>query len=56
MNDDYTAHGYESRWDYLDSMAVNFGIDRATVYMIADVLGPTEDFDGLVTSLEGFDY
>ena len=54
MND-YTAHGYENRWDYLDSMAVNFGIDRATVYMIADVLGPTEDFDGLVTSLEGFD-
>ena len=55
MNDDYTAHGYESRWDYLDSLAEDFGIDRATVYMMADVLGPTEDFDGLVTSLEGFD-
>jgi len=54
MNDDYTAHGYENRWDYLDSLAEDFGIDRATVYMMADVLGPTEDFDGLVTSLDGF--
>ena len=44
MND-YTAHGYEGRWDYLDSLAEDFGIDRATVYMMADVLGPTEDFD-----------
>jgi len=55
MND-YTAHGYASRWDYLDSLAEDFDIDRDTVYMMADLLGPTEDFDGLVTSLEDFDY
>ena len=55
MND-YTAHGYASRRDYLDSLAEEFDIDRDTVYMMSDVLGPTEDFDGLVTSLEDLDY
>jgi len=54
--DDYTAHGYASRRDYLDALAEDYSIDRDTVYMMADVLGPTEDFDGLVTSLEDFDY
>ena len=47
-------HGYESRRAYLDSLADDYGIDRATVYMIADLLGPSEDFDGLVTSLEDY--
>jgi len=54
--DVYTDNGYANRRDYLDSLAEDFEIDRDTVYMIADLLGPTEDFDGLVTSLEDFDY
>lgn len=49
---DYTAHGYDSRRDYLDSLADDFGIDKQTVYTLADLLGPSEDFDGLVTTLE----
>ena len=52
----YTENGYASRRDYLDSLAEDFDIDRDTVYMMADLLGPTEDFDGLVTDLEDFDY
>ena len=52
----YTENGYASRRDYLDLLAEDFDIDRDTVYMMADLLGPTEDFDGLVTSLEDFDY
>ena len=48
----YTEHGYESRRDYLDTLADDLGVDKATVYMLADLLGPTEDFDGLVTALE----
>ena len=52
----YTENGYASRRDYLDSLAEDYDIDRDTVYMMADVLGPTEDFDGLVTRLEDFDY
>lgn len=49
---DYKAHGYDSRRDYLDSLADDFGIDKQTVYTLADLLGPSEDFDGLPTMLE----
>ena len=48
----YTDEGYSSRRDYLDSLADDLGIDRATVYALAGMLGPSEDFDGLVTMLE----
>jgi hypothetical protein len=48
----YTENGFTSRRDYLDDLADNMGIDKATVYALADLLGPNEDFDGLVTSLE----
>jgi hypothetical protein len=50
----YAENGFLSRRAYLDSLAEDYGIDRATVYMIADLLGPSEDFDGLVTSLEDY--
>ena len=48
----YTEQGYESRRDYLNSLADEYGIPRETVYMAADLLGPSEDFDGLRTLLE----
>ena len=48
----YTDQGYESRKDYLNSLAEDFGLPRDTVYMAATMLGPNEDFDGLVTTLE----
>lgn len=48
----YTEQGYTSRRDYLDSLADDMGIDKTTVYTLADLLGPSEDFDGLVTALE----
>jgi hypothetical protein len=50
----YQQQGYESRRDYLDSLADDMEIDRSTVYMMAQMLGPSEDFDGLVTSLEDY--
>lgn len=50
----YTENGYKSRKEYLNSLAEEFGIDKNTVYMLASMLGPTEDFDGLVTSLEDY--
>jgi hypothetical protein len=52
MSIDYSEHGYASRIDYLRSLADEFDIDRDTVYALAALLGPSEDFDGLVTSLE----
>jgi len=46
----YTNNGYENRSDYLESLCEEY--PRETVYALADILGPSEDFDGLVTSLE----
>jgi len=48
----YTEQGYENRKDYLDSLAEDYGIDRSMVYAAASMLGPNEDFDGLVTTLQ----
>lgn len=48
----YTENGYQNRRDYLDSLADDYGVERATVYAIADLYGPGEDFDGLVTAIE----
>ena len=48
----YTEQGYESRADYLASLAEEYGIPLDVVEMAADLLGPSEDFDGLRTLLE----
>lgn len=54
MND-YQANGFASRRDYLESLAQEY--DREAVFTLAAMLGPNEDFDGLITSLEDeFDY
>ena len=53
MND-YIDHGHENRQAYLVSLADDIGVDIQTVFMLADLLGPDEDFDGLVTSLEDY--
>ena len=50
----YTEKGYENRKDYLQGLACELDIDEETVLMAADMLGPNEDFDGLVTSLEDY--
>ena len=50
----YTDNGYTSRRDYLVSIADDMGIDESTVFAMADILGPNEDFDGLVCELEDF--
>jgi len=49
----YTENGFKNRQDYLNSLAEDYG---EKVFFMADVLGPSEDFDGLVTSLEDMDY
>lgn len=43
----YQENGYESRKDYLDTLADDFCVDTDVVYAMADLLGPDEDFDGL---------
>lgn len=46
----YKENGYENRRAYLESLALEY--DRDMVFALASILGPSEDFDGLVTSLE----
>ena len=52
MSNIYAEKGYRNRDHYLASMAEDFGCPLDTVLALADVLGPDEDFDGLVIALE----
>jgi hypothetical protein len=52
----YERNGYKDREEYLKSLADDWGVELFAVHMIADVLGPSEDFDGLVSELEDMDY
>lgn len=51
MND-YQANGYANRRAYLEGLAEEY--PRETVFALASMLGPNEDFDGLVTALEDY--
>jgi hypothetical protein len=50
----YEREGYDNRAAYLQALAEDIGVDIKTVLTLADLLGPSEDFDGLVTSLEDY--
>jgi hypothetical protein len=41
-----------SRQEHLEDLANQFGVDIETVFALADLLGPNEDHDGLISSLE----
>lgn len=48
----YKENGYKNRAEYLACMSEDYGIDLETVKSLAQILGPEEDFDGLVTTLQ----
>lgn len=52
MNSIYESKGFNSRNDYLKSLADEHGMSFQEVKLIADILGPDEDFDGLLIELE----
>ena len=52
MTDIYTDNGFTDRAEYLYSLAEEFGMDINVVLNLAEILGPNEDFDGLVTTLQ----
>jgi len=45
----YQQNGYKDREDYLDSLREDYG---EAVDILTSILPPSEDFDGLITSLE----
>lgn len=50
--DVYRENGYDNRDDYLRSLSEDYGVPLDAVMAVAEVLGPEEDFDGLVSNLE----
>jgi len=50
--DVYQRNGYKNRRDYLENLASNHAVPLKVVLELASVLGPEEDFDGLVTMTE----
>ena len=51
----YERNGYKDREDYLNTLADDRGINSMVVDMIADELGESEDFDGLISALDDFE-
>ena len=50
----YQQHGFASRDAYLQDLAVEYSVPENVVFMLADLLGENEDFDGLVTSIQDY--
>lgn len=48
----YQENGYKNRKDYLNYLSEEFNVPITTVLSLASLLGPNEDFDGLVMALE----
>lgn len=46
----------EEREEYLQGLAEDYGVDMYVVRSISDMLGPNEDYDGLVSALEDYAY
>jgi hypothetical protein len=42
----------QERKEYLNGLAEDFGVSKGTVYALASMLGPDEDYDGLIVALE----
>jgi hypothetical protein len=51
---EYQLNGFADRKEYLESLCEEY--PRDTVYALASILGSSEDFDGLVTSLEDYSF
>jgi len=48
----YQDNGFATRCAYLESLCEEYPSEA--VYVLADLLGPSEDFDGLITGLEDY--
>ena len=50
--DVYQENGYKNRTEYLWSLTEDHQVSKETVHLYSDLMGPSEDFDGLVSALE----
>jgi hypothetical protein len=49
---EHDPYGGQTRKQYLKGLAIDFGLPWEVVATAASMLGPNEDFDGLITTLE----
>ena len=40
--------------EYVKGVAEDFGVDFASAWMLFDILGPSEAYDGFITELEDY--
>lgn len=52
MSNVYQENGYKDRKDYLECMASMYEVPLEVVISLAEVLGESEAFDGLISALE----
>ena len=48
----YQENGYADRDDYLTYLSEDYGVPIEDVFSLAEMLGESEDFDGLISALE----
>lgn len=41
-----------NRTEYLNSVAEEYGVPKHVVFSLANILGPNEDYDGLISGIE----
>lgn len=49
---EYQELGFNSRREYVESLADEYGVELSEVIAVAQLLGKNEDFDGLVSWCE----
>ncbi len=47
-------NGFDDREQYLESIADPYDVSIDLAYAVTDILGPDEDFDGLVAAIGDF--
>jgi len=52
----YRDHGFHDRRDYLRALADEYDVPYYVVLHVYEILGPGEDFDGLIIALQDNDY
>lgn len=54
IDDIYKQNGFDSRLEYLIDLAEQYYIPVEIVISIANLLGPEEDFDGLISMIQDY--
>lgn len=51
----YQRNGYKNRSEYLSEMALDFDVPEDVVATAAELLGESEDFDGLLSVMADYE-